>query len=54
MMQPKPLLTLHNIIFYNERLIDDFMVIPLVLFCYFMEQYTGLYSSAFIWIWELF
>jgi len=39
---------------YLVGLIDEYTLIPLVLLCYFMEQYAGLYSSAFIWIWELF
>lgn len=54
MIQTKPLLTLHNIIFYNEQLIDDFMIVPVVLFYYWIEQKTGIYTNALLWIWGLF
>ncbi len=39
---------------YLVGLIDEYTLLPLVLVVYFMEQYTGLYSRAFIWIWGFF
>tara|TARA_R100000008_G_C3479659_1_gene113210 strand:+ start:228 stop:371 length:144 start_codon:yes stop_codon:yes gene_type:complete len=39
---------------YLVGLIDEYTLLPLVLLCYFMEQSAGLYSSALIWVLELF
>jgi hypothetical protein len=49
-VKTKKMLTLRNIVFYNEQIIDDALIVPAVLFCYYMEQYTGLYTSAFMWL----